>query len=258
MLIIIISVVIVVILSVFYVLSLKNFDNNLLNNKWYHYNKINGYTEILYIDDDKMTYYKPSNDSQTDDYSFCSDYKYNKSTKTILFDCGKKIVIKDINSHRLDVSMNEEDITFFKSSKYSKEYEFNNYFGMTIDKYKNSKKQALEIIKIDSNKLLEVLSDKEYSKIIIAGDNCSSVECALLYDVVEKWISYSKNIYYINANEINEETIIKLNSIDNKFLTEKKDYDDVYPNVYVVSNNKVIDKYKIICDGFSCAAYYNK
>ncbi len=258
MIVIIISTIIFVIISIFYVLSLKNFDKNLLNHKWYHYNKKSGYTEILYINDEEMIYYKPNSDNQTDDYSFCSDYKYNKATRTIQFDCGKNIVINDINSYKLDVKIDNEENIFFKSAAYSKEYEFSKYFHMTTDEYKNSKKQTLDIIKINENKLLEVINDKEYSKIIFLGDNCKNLECALIYDVIEKWISYSKNIYYFDSSNMSIELLSKLNTLDNKFDVNKKTYDYIYPSIYVVSNNKIVDNYKIICDGFRCTQYYNK
>ena len=258
MLVIIISTIIFVIVSIFYVLSLKNFDKNLLNHKWYHYNKKNGYTEILYINDEEIIYYKPNNDNQTNDYSFCSDYKYNKATRTILFDCGKKIVIDNVGSYKLDVEIDNEEITFFKNAKYSREYEFNKYFNMTIDEYKNKRKQTLDIIKIDNDKLIEVINDSEYSKIIFLGENCKNIECALIYDIIEKWISYSKNVYYVDSSTLNTETLSELNSINNEFSLDNKIYDDIYPSVYVVSNNKIIDNYKISCEGFSCSQYYNK
>ena len=138
------------------------------------------------------------------------------------------------------------------------EYEFENYYGKKVNEYRNSNKQTLDIIKIDSNKILNILSDKDYSKIIFIGDKCSSIECSLIYDIIEKWISYSKNIYYVDASTLDNYALAQLNIVNDNFTLDINEYNNIYPVVYVVSNKKVIDKYNIVCEGFNCSNYYNK
>ena len=118
--------------------------------------------------------------------------------------------------------------------------------------------KTLEIIKINYDKLNELLKESDYSKIIFIGDNCGSIECTLVTDIIEKWISYSKDIYYINSNELTKDNLTNLNKKDNNFSLNIDDYNSVYPIVYVISDEKIIDKYEIICSGFNCSLYYNK
>ena len=258
MFIVISSSIILVIISILYVFSLRNFDNKLLNNKWYHYDNKTGYADEFSFKNGELIFNKPSNDSTTDEYSYCNNYRYNRSTNKITFNCGKTIIIRDGNNNSIRVTINSDEYYFFKSLNESRNYEFKQYFDKNIRDYKNSKEQTLDIIKINYDKLNELLKESDYSKIIFIGDNCGSIECTLVTDIIEKWISYSKDIYYINSNELTKDNLTNLNKKDNNFSLNIDDYNSVYPIVYVISDEKIIDKYEIICSGFNCSLYYNK
>lgn len=248
--IVIISSIILVILTILFVFNLKNIDNNLLNVKWYHYNYNNGFFETLFINSE-ISYYVPTNDNYTDEYSFCNTYKYNKINKLLSFNCGKKIYIKSVSNDRLTTYVDNKKVVFFKDIENSKKYEFEEYFNMTREDYIKNKRQALEVIKIKKEKISDLLKEKRYSKIIFKGNNCKTVECDLIYDLSEKWISYSKDTYYINSSDIDSE---KLNILFKKDIN----YNDIYPIVLILSDNRIVDYYKIKCSGFNCSMYYNK
>ncbi len=258
LIILVISVIIVVIVSILFVFGLKSLDYNLLSNKWYHYDYKTGYFDILYLNNNELSFYKPNSDNLTDEYSFCKSYTYNKINKNINLDCGKTLRIKSINSEKLTLEINTQELSFYKDINKSIDYEFNKYFNITKEKYKYKTIQALEIIKISNDKINQIIKEENYSKIIFMGNNCRNVECYLISDVIEKWISFSKDIYYVNSNDLTNETLFDLNKIDNKFDIKLDNYNNIYPVVYVVSNNKVIDIYEIKCDGFNCSNYYNK
>lgn len=254
--ILVISCLIVVILSILHVFNLKNISNNLIDKKWYHYDNLTGYYDRLYFNVDNFNFDRPNNDNATNEYSSCSKYKYNKSTKKIHLDCGKDITVKDADSEKLILNIDSKDTVFFTDYKKSKEYEFKNYYDIDYNEFKLKNKQALDIIEIDKSKFFNLLSDKEYSKVIFIGDKCNMLECALIYDIVEKWISFSKNIFYINSSKLDQEF---LNNLKNKKISNNiNDYDNIYPIVYVIGGNNVIDKYEIKCLGFNCKMYYNK
>lgn len=258
MLIVIVSGIVIVLVSIIYIFSLRNFDKKILNNKWYHYDSSNGYSDVLFFRGNDLYIYKASNDSKTDEYTYCKNYTYNKSSKTIKLDCNNNIVIKSLKDNKIIVTINGKEYYYFSTLSESRKYEFKEYFGKTINEYKNSKKATLDVIKVNKSELKNLVNGKEYSKIIFTGDNCSAIECALLNDVVEKWISYSKNVYYINSNELDEIDLNNMNKLNKDFKDDISEYNDIYPSVYVVSNGKIIDKYKVICTGLNCSTYYNK
>ena len=255
---IIVSLIIFIIVSILYFFSLKKTYVNLENKKWYHYNNNNGYFEIIELKNNTIIYNIPDNSNKTTEYTFCNGYKYNMNKKRIYFDCGKEIFIQSIKNNKLTIESNGKEVSFFKNAEDSKNHEFKLYFDLTKEEYINKKKQALEIIKIDKEKIYNVLNDNEYSKVIFIGNRCETIECLLVYDLVEKWISFSKNIYYIDSNDISKKFIEKLNKNNSSFIVDLNEYNDLYPTIYVISSNKVIDKYKIKCNGFNCSMYYNK
>ena len=256
LIILIISVMIISLASIIFVFSLKTMDYNLFNKKWYHYDYKNGYFDMIYFDENGFEYYKPNDENITNEYSFCYNYKYNKFNKKIKLDCGKQIDLIKIDSDILKINIDGKEMFFYTNIKDSIKYEFKKYYSINIDEYKN--KQALDIIKVESDEIFNIINEDDYSKIIFVGNNCNTISCILVNDVIEKWISFSKNIYYIDSDSLNDEILFKLNKITNKFSININDYNDIYPIVYVVNKNNVIDSYRIECNGFDCSNNYNK
>ena len=126
---------------------------------------------------------------------------------------------------------------------------FYNIFNMSVSEYKKSKESVLDLIKVKSNKINEIYNSDEYSKVIFIGDLCTSIECTLGLDIIEKWINFDSNVYYIDSSSLNKNDYKNL-----KVLGEE--FNDVYPSVYVIKNKKIVDKYKIKCNGFDCSMYY--
>ena len=117
--------------------------------------------------------------------------------------------------------------------------------------------QAKDFIKINEAKLFEIIKNNEYSKIVFIGNKCSSIDCILVLDVMEKWISTTENVYYFDINDMNDKVIKKLNEIDKSLGLTIDYYDNIYPKVIISNNNKIVDKYDVICSGFNCKKYYS-
>ena len=247
-----------VICSILYVFNLKSIDSYITNKKWYHYDYKTGYYDIFYISNNEILYYKPTNNNTTDEYSFCKSYSYNKNNQKIKLDCGKIISIKSIQKNLIELEIDGIINNYYLDINDSINNEFYKYYELSIDKYIEKNKHTLEIIKMSEDKLIDIVNDDYYSKIIFIGNNCKNVECALVNDVIEKWISFSKNVYYIDSSNLNSNILNKLNKLDSNISNDINTYNDIYPLVYVVSNKKLVDSYKIICNGFSCSNYYNK
>ncbi len=258
LIILIFSVMIISLASIIFVFGLKTMDYNLFNKKWYHYDYKNGYFDMINFDENGFKYYKPNDENITNEYSFCSNYTYNKFNKTIKLDCGKQIDIIKISSDVLRLNIDSKEVLFYTNIDDTINNEFKKYYSLSIDEYKNKYKQALDIIKVEGDEIFNLLKEEEYSKIIFIGNNCNTVSCALVKDVIEKWISFSKNIYYVDSNELNNEVLSKLNKSNSKFSLDKSVYNDIYPIVYVIGNNDIVDTYKIECNGFDCSNNYNK
>ena len=115
--------------------------------------------------------------------------------------------------------------------------------------------QTADLIKINTKRVEEIINEKEYSKIIFMGDSCTSIDCILTYNLLEKWISTSEDVYYINSNELKSENVELLHNLNNDFSDKVNDYRDIYQLVFVLFEGKIIDEYKIKCDGFNCSKY---
>lgn len=247
-----------IILSILYIFRYDKIDELMLNKKWYKYNYINGYYDFFNLSEDKMFYYRPSNDNSFNSYDACSKYRYNKKSRSIILDCKKNIFIKYVSTNKIVLLIDGEENVFFTSIDDSLNYEFNKFFDKSMSEYKNSEKQVLDLIKISSTDLINYAKEKNYSKFIFIGNKCTSVDCIVTYDVIEKWLSTSTSTYYINSDEINDKIINLLNKLDKTFSKDEKYYNDIYPRVIITYAGKIIDSYSIKCQGFDCSSYYNK
>jgi hypothetical protein len=81
--------------------------------------------------------------------------------------------------------------------------------------------QGIDFIKINYDRMIELLDTNENQTFLVFGDNCSSIECSLLLDVVEKWISTNENMYYVNISEFDQKQLTKLNKRTVKWQHQK-------------------------------------
>ena len=133
--------------------------------------------------------------------------------------------------------------------------EFEVYYQKSIVDYRKEKSQVLDFSKINETKLYEILKEKKYSKIVLMGNKCSSIECTLALDIIEKWISTNEDIYFFDANQINDNILKYINNI-NESNYDYNYFNGSYPIVLVSKNNKIVDQYEIKCTGFNCTKYY--
>ena len=155
-----------IILTILYIFKYDKLDSTILNKNWYRYNYTNGYYDVFNIDEYKISYYRPSNDNFTNEYDSCSKYRFNKKSKSLILDCNKEIIIKKIEKNTITLLIDNEENTFFSNIDDSLNYEFNKFYGMSKSEYKKSKSQVLDLIKISNSNLLNIVKEKEYSKII--------------------------------------------------------------------------------------------
>ena len=249
---------IIVIIATFFVL-LKYYpvglEKKVLDINWYYYDSKTGYYNKLYINDGYLNYYKADNTSVQNIYDNCSKYTYKKKKKEFTLNCGEKLLINSYNNDKLSLLINNKEFLFFKNPFDSLNYEFEKYYNQSISEYKIQRMQGIDFIKINYDRMMELLDINENQTFLIYGDNCSSVECALLLDVVEKWISTNENIYYVNISKFDNKQMTKLNKKNDKFLLDSSYYNDVYPRIVVTKKNKILDDYLFKCKGFNCSKY---
>lgn len=250
---IIFSLLIFIVLCILCLFKYDKVNIELLNKTWYRYDYKTGYYEKLYFDNNKINYYIPQNGSYSTIYDKCSNYNYSRKNKSFKLDCNKEIVIEKVDEEKLVLLDSDIKKIFFNNLSSSLNYEFHNYFGVNISKYRNEKSQVLDLFKIDNIKLKEIYDSKELSKLIFVGNNCSSIECTLILDVLEKWYVLSPNNYYYDSSNIDLKEIKKINK---SFMDYKEKYNGVYPFVIILNNGKIIDTYNIKCNGLDCSEYY--
>lgn len=249
--------VLVIIMMYFFRFYSNTIPEEIMNIDWYHYNINNGYYEKIIFNSDKIKYYRPSNIKDLNEYDICSKYSFNKKTNQIKMDCNKNIKLVKNNIDNILLNIDGKSYSFFKNVDESINYEFKNYYQKSIIEYKKEKDQVKELVQINEKKLFEVIKQDEYSKIVFIGDKCSSVDCVLALDIMEKWVSKAENIYYYDVNALNSNTISNINKIDKLLLNDIDFYNNIYPRVIITKNNKMIDTYEIKCNGFNCSTYFN-
>lgn len=245
----------IIIICFFYILKFNNIeiDKSIYNKIWYNYSITSGNYSTFYIDENQIEY----NKSDKDEYNYdnCSKYNYNKRKKIINFDCGNSIQISKIEKNKLILIIDEKKYVFYDNINDTLNYEFESYYGKSVSEYKKEMNRVLDLIKIEPNTMKNLILENEYSKFVFIGNNCSSFECAISLDVIEKWITKTENVYYIDLNDFDQKYLEEINKIDNKFSNNKEDYDRVYPFIIITNNGKIIDKYDFKCDGFDCSKY---
>lgn len=248
---------VVLILSIFNLSNYKNRSlyDGVLNKKWYYYDYTSGNYEILNIENNKISYYKSQSNSLDSEYDNCKKYIYNKKDNVIKLDCDIEFEIVSYNDNKLVLINDNKNKVFFSTAFASKNYEFESYFSKSISEYKKEMSQVTEFSKIDYNSMIDIMKNNEYSKFIVFGNDCNSVECVLILDIMEKLISTSNNVYYIDIDEITNNQLYNLYKIDNNFSYNRKDYINIYPKIIITNYGKVIDQYDFICSGFNCDKY---
>ena len=255
---------IIIFIVILFIIVLFNFksytnvklDETIIDKNWYKYNILTGYYDILNISENNIKFIKPDDTNDLNKYDNCDSYSYDKKNKTLNLNCKSKIKINNITNNSLDINFDNVNQKFFTNMQDSLNYEFEKYYKKSLSEYKKEKFQVSEVIKINDNKLLELVKEDKYSKIIFYGDKCSSIECTLVLNIMEKlYVADSSSIFYYNANEINNNLLKKLNKIDKKFENDVNFYNNVYPRIIIVKNNKIVDTYEIKCSGLNCTKY---
>ncbi len=235
--------------------SSTSMDESLYNTIWYDYDIKTGYYNKFIIREKELDFYKSDNTHIQTLYDTCTRYSFDKRKGVYILDCNEKIRIDDIKEDSINIEINGKNYRYYSNPYDSLNYEFEKYYNQSISEYKIQRMQGIDFIKINYDRMMELLDINENQTFLIYGDNCSSVECALLLDVVEKWISTNENIYYVNISEFDNKQMIKLTKKNDKFLLDSSYYNDVYPRIVVTKKNKILDDYLFKCKGFNCSKY---
>lgn len=249
---------IIIIIATFFIL-VKYYpvtvEKKIMLKKWYNYETTTGYYNTIYFDNQVVTFNKPSNINVRGRYDNCNKYTYDKRKRIFNLNCGEKIVIDNVSDKKLVLIINNKKKVFYDAPEKSLNYEFENYFNKSISEYKMDMQQNIDLITINYERMLEVVAEKENSTFVFIGDNCSSIDCSLFLDVLEKWITTNDRLYYINIEELNDKQIDTLSKKIKDFNKDKEYYNDIYPRVIIYKNNSVIDQYQVNCNGFNCTKY---
>ncbi len=244
---------VLIIVTIFYYRKYcySTIDFDIINKKWYEYDPLTGYYDVLYFENNRIIY-KTNNDNEFND---CSKYTYDKKNKILNLDCDNKIEIKEIKDSSLKVRINEEEKLFFTKIDDALNNKFERYYKKNLSEYKKEYSRIKEILNINYNSLLEVLSLDDNSMIFVIGSNCSSIECSLVLETMEKNMS-NNNIYYFNIDNISDNELKYLNNITNNKININRDYyNGIYPKVLITNNYNIIDEYDFICNGLDCSKY---
>lgn len=249
-----ISIILIIIVCFFCLSKYKSneLDSTLLNKKWYHYDNITGYYDVFYIENNGLKY-----ETSNKNYDSCSTYSYNKSKNELKLNCNKSIIFDKVEDNKLVLNIDSKKVVFFDDVDRSLNYEFEVYFKKTIVEYKKEKKVVSEFIKIDYNRFIEIFNGNEFSYVVFFDNKCSSVDCVLSLNSIEKWITQNNNVYYVDINDFSSTQMENINKLNNNFMTDKNYYSGIYPRVIVFKNKTIYKDFEIKCTGFNCTGYDN-
>lgn len=249
-----ISIILIIIVCFFVFIKYDSNEMNpgLLNKKWYHYDNLTGYYDVFYIDNKELKF-----DTSNKKYESCTGYNYNKSNNELKLNCDKKIIIDKLEENKIVLNIDSKKIVFFDNIDNSLNYEFEVYFKKSMVEFKKEKKVVSEFIKINYSRFLELFNSNEFSYVIFFDNNCSSVDCVLSLNTIEKWITKYNNIYYVNINDFSDKEIESINEINNNFVIDKNYYNGIYPRIMVINNKSIYKDFEIKCKGFDCTSYDN-
>lgn len=246
-----ISIIVIIIVCFFNLFKYgrNTLNSNLLNKKWYHYDNSTGYYDTFFMDGVNMSY---SLYDEKNEYSSCKKYTFNKSKNELVLDCDKSIKLIEISDNYIILEIDLKKIKFFSNIDDTLNYEFELFFNKSISEYKNEMSRVSELIKVNFDGLYEIIDSEEKSNIIFYGNSCTSVDCVLSLDIIEKMISVSDNIHYVNVEEFSDDDMRKFSELDENLSNKKSDYNGIYPRIIVFENNKVLESFEIKCKGFNC------
>ncbi len=249
--------IVIIIATLFVLIKYRkmSIEEDMMYKKWYSYETSTGYYNVIYFEKDKVTYYKASNKNATSTYDYCLKYNYDKKKKNFNLSCNKQISILNVKKDKLELVIDDVRKLFYLNPEDSLNYEFENYFNKSVSEYKSEKEQNLALIEVNSERFIEIVNEKENSTFVFLGDNCLSIDCTIFLDVLEKWISTNDKVYYFDLKKLNDKDIKIINSKINGFLDDMEKYDDIYPTIVTINNNKVLDQYQIKCNGLNCTKY---
>ena len=230
-------------------------ENKILYKNWYKYDTTSGYYNRIYIKDNNFTYDVPGNTNIRGKYDYCNKYNYDKKKRIFNLDCGEKILLDSVSDNKIVLIINDKKNVFYSNPEDSLNFEFENYFNKSISEYKQELNQNIDIIKINNERMLEIVNEKENSTVVFIGKDCSSIDCTLFLDVLEKWISTNEKLYYLDINSLSDKDLLDIKNKVSEFNIDRNYYNDIYPRIILFNNNKILDEYQIKCKGFNCSKY---
>lgn len=225
-------------------------DSNLLNKKWYHYDNLTGYYEVFYIDNNGLKF-----DTSNKKYDACSSYTYNKSNNELKLNCDIKIIVDKLENNKLILNIDSKKFVFFDDIDNTLNYEFEVYFKKSMTEYKKEKKVVSEFIKIEYKRFLELFKSKEFSYVVFFDDSCSSVDCVLSLNTIEKWIAKNNNVYYVDLNDFSDKQMEEINKLNRNFSLDRSYFNGIYPRVIIFNDKTIYKDFEMKCNGFDCSSY---
>ncbi len=222
-------------------------DKDILDVELFRYNIKTGKYEILKITKEKIEY-----DGTSLDFNNCNNYTYNLATGILKLDCGKAFRIIGKVNNSVVFKIDNENVFFYPNKEDSYNGEFQRYFQTTKENYTLEGITKINYLKLDYNKLLEILNSNNISYIYIKSNKCTDV--CNLYNNIYSSNNTQNNRYYLELDTLSEEELNNLEII-NKPLRDLLNIETNYPYILEVQNNNIVRNFEVKVDGFDFTNY---
>lgn len=224
-------------------------EKDILNKELYLYNAENGNYETLKITKEELTY-----TGTTLDLTNCKKYTYSTGTGILKLDCNKAIRIIGQVGNSYVFKINNNNVFFYHTKEESYNGEFQRTFNTTKENYVTEGITKITPLKLDYNKLLQILSQQAKSYIYVKNKNCT--EICNIYNNIFSSENEQSNKYYLEIDGLSEENLNNLNSISKPF----KDLignETEYPLIIIIENGNIISNYEVQVNGLDFKDYFD-
>lgn len=222
-------------------------EKEILNNDMYMYSSKTGKYETLKITKEELIY-----SGSNLDLTNCHKYTYNSGTGILKLDCNKAIRIIGSIGNSYVFKINNNNVFFYKSKEDSYNGEFQRVFNSTRENFVTEGITKITPLKLDYNRLLQVLSLQTTSYIYVQSKNCG--EICNIYNNIYASNNQLGNRSYLDLSTLTNENLNNLEII-NKPFKDLLSTSTQYPLIIEVENGNIMNSFEVEVNGLDFDNY---
>jgi hypothetical protein len=235
-------------------------DSKITSHNWYIYE--NKEMDVMSFKNNEFSYTNADTKKSVVAFESCVTYRYNKSINVIKLNCsilGNKIYIKSYDDEHLILTINNEEITLYKSRELAEAAKFKNDNNLTDSEYNILMNKDLTKYKsVTTDEIVKLNKSKDINYVAFINGNLN-YDDTFNYEALDSIINKNsdKIIYVYNTKDINESDISKLHQVSDLFTLKLSDYVSNNIKIYRITKKSIIFLDEINVTNYAEASSYN-